>query len=267
MNIPSQPAQVYASQGWLSMPDWLGYGIAKGPTGVFLPFEEAREFARKLGLKSRKQWLLWKRGNRPANIPANPQTMYASAGWLSWADWLGYGKGQVHKTVLSQCFLPFEEARSYVWGLRLQNIGQWKEWSRTKRPPNIPSLPRIHYAADGWLSWRDWLGYGKGLGPVGEFLPFEEARSFVRKQRIPNSKQWHRWSKEHRPLSIPSHPECVYATKGWLSMSDWLGYEEGSKSLLRPVQIKKPKPTLQEPRERESMEHCAERKAPEDHSD
>jgi hypothetical protein len=39
----------------------------------FLPFEEAREFARKQQFTGHKQWVQWcKEGNRPKDVPAAP---------------------------------------------------------------------------------------------------------------------------------------------------------------------------------------------------
>jgi superfamily II DNA or RNA helicase len=56
----------------------------------YLSFEEAREFARNLNLKSAKEWYKWfKRGVRPENIPTNPDRTYKDKGWKSWADFLG----------------------------------------------------------------------------------------------------------------------------------------------------------------------------------
>ena len=31
-NIPSCPHQVYRDAGWVSMPDWLGYGVGRRPS-------------------------------------------------------------------------------------------------------------------------------------------------------------------------------------------------------------------------------------------
>ena len=57
----------------------------------FLPFEVARDLVWKAGLKSEEQWREWCRnGHCPATIPSNPRTKYASKGWVSWPDWLGY---------------------------------------------------------------------------------------------------------------------------------------------------------------------------------
>ena len=56
-----------------------------------MPFEEAREYVRKVGLKSHKEWLAWcKEGKRPSNIPSAPEQVYGRTVWVSWPDWLGY---------------------------------------------------------------------------------------------------------------------------------------------------------------------------------
>eukprot|EP00959_Pyramimonas_sp_CCMP1952_P353664 7409639-Pyramimonas_sp.AAC.1 len=42
---------------------------------------------------SQKEWQEWSAsGERPHDIPSNPYATYRNEGWLSWADWLGYGK-------------------------------------------------------------------------------------------------------------------------------------------------------------------------------
>ena len=89
-NIPSSPDRVYHDDGWISYPDWLGY---KGHAiGKMLPFAVARAIVRKLKLESREEWRAWsKSGQRPSNIPGNPNNTYSDDGWISMPDWLGYG--------------------------------------------------------------------------------------------------------------------------------------------------------------------------------
>ena len=58
----------------------------------FLPFEEARELVREVGLEGKEQWVEWcKDAARPADVPSHPHRTYKDTGWVSWADWLGYG--------------------------------------------------------------------------------------------------------------------------------------------------------------------------------
>lgn len=59
-------------------------------TTAFLPFEEARNWARSLGLCSVREWKALKSA-RPSNIPCNPNQTYAEQ-FTSYYDWLGYSK-------------------------------------------------------------------------------------------------------------------------------------------------------------------------------
>ena len=93
-NIPSSPYATYRDDGWISMPDWLGYeGRVVGKREDMLPFLVARAIVWKLKLKGQKEWLAWcnKTGQRPSNIPSNPFRTYRDDGWISMPDWLGYG--------------------------------------------------------------------------------------------------------------------------------------------------------------------------------
>lgn len=69
----------------------------------------------------------------------------------------------------------------------------------------------------------------RSLWEKEKFLPFKEARDFVRELKIKrklkfkNVKEWKAYSKSgKKPLNIPVHPEKVY--KIWIDWPDWLGY-------------------------------------------
>ena len=87
-DIPSS-AKILCRAGWNGWNDWLGSGGVRR-TG-WRPFEEARAFVQNLGLKSVvKDWRGYCRsGKKPTDIPSNPSTVYADAGWNGWGDWLG----------------------------------------------------------------------------------------------------------------------------------------------------------------------------------
>jgi hypothetical protein len=90
-DIPSDPSVTYRDDGWISWPDWLGFE-GRAPPGSMLPFVVGRAFARKLELKSEKEWREWRKsGQRPSDIPSCPDKTYRDDGWISWPDWLGYG--------------------------------------------------------------------------------------------------------------------------------------------------------------------------------
>jgi hypothetical protein len=91
-DIPAHPERAYCDDGWVSWPDWLGYGEGRILAKDMLPFAVGRAYVQKLKLRSKKEWEAWsKSGQRPSNIPAGPHNTYRDDGWISVQDWLGYG--------------------------------------------------------------------------------------------------------------------------------------------------------------------------------
>lgn len=78
--------------------------------GQWREFEEAREFARSLGLQSAREWETWaKSGERPEDIPRNPRVVAAYMDqWKGFRDWLGT------KNMQWGVWRPFEEAREFA---------------------------------------------------------------------------------------------------------------------------------------------------------
>lgn len=88
-NIRKLP-QVY--DGWVDWKDWLGSKRSvlrrkKSKKEKWLPFEEAREYARTLGLKSQVEWheYILIATDFPEGIRRSPN-QYVE--WISWFDWL-----------------------------------------------------------------------------------------------------------------------------------------------------------------------------------
>ena len=104
----------------------------------FLPFKEAREYARSLKLKSSKEWFAFcKSKDFPHNIPKTPGGAYANDGWDGFSDWLGTGKAKY--LMKKQGRLSFEEAREFVRSLHLSGIKDWWAYCKSgKKPAKIP---------------------------------------------------------------------------------------------------------------------------------
>ena len=94
-DIPVDPNRTYKKEGWISFGDWLGTdNVAHGKI-QYIPFKDARKFARSLKLKSVKEWRAYCRsGKKPSDIPT-AVTMYKE--WISWHDFLGYGPSKKKK--------------------------------------------------------------------------------------------------------------------------------------------------------------------------
>ena len=88
-HIPEDPSKFY--QQWAGWYDFLGI---KSPQREYVDFNTARNWARKLNLKSINDWIrITKHPNFPKNMPKSPWNQYIEARWTNWKgmpDFLGY---------------------------------------------------------------------------------------------------------------------------------------------------------------------------------
>ncbi|MBL1243962.1 MAG: DEAD/DEAH box helicase family protein [Sulfurimonas sp.] len=224
-DIPSSPNSTYKLSGWNGIPDWLG--TAKNIE--YLPFTEARDFVRNLGIKSGKEWLTYcKLGiegidKKPDNIPIYPHQFYRKDGWKNMKDWLRKGNG----------LKSFREARAFAISLGLKHRSEWQKYcvgkipNLEKKPEDIPRDPEGRYKKD-WINWNDWLTGDTGK-VQGEWRPFKEAKEFVRGLNLGGQVEWKKYCKgeltgyEQKPYNIPTSPAMIYKDEGWKDVADWLG--------------------------------------------
>lgn len=92
--VPTMPSKVYRDSGWKGFGDWLGSGYVHHSKRAYLSFEEAWEFAKALGLRSKTEWEAWCQGKLPGKPPrpifvhTNPRVRYRDQ-WPGWKAWLG----------------------------------------------------------------------------------------------------------------------------------------------------------------------------------
>ena len=143
-----------------------------------------------------------------------------------------------------QDYLPFEEARKFVHGLKLERVDEWKKYcenklkNKPKKPSNIPLYPHRVYKDKGWIDIQDWLKIRvkknvlvkkEVIVKKEKYLPFKEARAFVHKLELEGKKSWKRYCKgEYKdkislPSNIPKNPYSIYANQGWINTEDWIG--------------------------------------------
>jgi superfamily II DNA or RNA helicase len=201
------------------------------------PFEEARGFVHTLGLKSVSQWREFCQGklsalpNKPEDIPVNPDQLYRGTGWINFGDWLG--TGAIAPNLRE--YRSFKEARKFVHQLGFKIGGEWKLYcqgklpKKGKKPIDIPYTPDHVYEGKGWVNMGDWLGTGRVHNREKKFLPFKQARKFIRKLQIKSGAEWNLYckgklpGKGKKPDNIPVSPERTYMDKGWTGRGDWLG--------------------------------------------
>jgi hypothetical protein len=172
-DIPTNPNTAYAQDGWIGMGDWLGTGTIATHLRKYRPFQDARSFVCKLGLKSQSEWNNYSNSHRfPLDLPKAPHFVYADAGWRSWGDWLGTGR------TTKVDYLPFEQARAFARTLGLKTRNEWLGFARSaKRPRNVPVKPERIYASTGWS--------GSGIGLARGLLPLTCASTGPSRKLVP----------------------------------------------------------------------------------
>lgn len=206
------------------------------------PYEEAVAFAQSLGLKSRKEWQAYCRGERPdlskrpSDVPAGPTKSYRGvfqeAG--GWGAWLGTG----NKSRKYSENRPFVDALHFVQALNLQTSRQWMAYCRGElshlppKPADIPSDPRLVYR-------EEFAQNGKMPGWLGSFRErrtcrtYDETLAFVHSLGLKSEVEWRAYLRGDfphlpaKPSDIPPYPRKHYkdvfkSRGGWAA---WLNFE------------------------------------------
>jgi hypothetical protein len=187
----------------------------------WMPFSDARNFVRLLGLRSGLEWNEYLKQNKlPRNIPNRPSSVYSNEGWIGIADWLG-----IEPRTSGKIFMEFEDAREFIRNQNLQSREEYLKYlNSVSAAKDIPKYPNQAYKNNGWISWGDWLGTGRIADNLKEYKSFEEARIFARELKLLTRKSWEDLaSKNKLPSDIPKVPQHVYKSKGWKGFADFLG--------------------------------------------
>jgi hypothetical protein len=120
-------------------------------------------------------------------------------------------------------FITFHQARRITRKLGLKSKREWEKFCKSKdRPKNIPFNPHLTYKEYGWTNFPDFLGYKPGRS----FLPFEQAKEFVRSLGFKTTAEWKQYlTSGKRPKNIPSTPKIVYKGK-YKGLRDWVSLPE-----------------------------------------
>ena len=93
---------------------------------------------------------------------------------------------------------------------------EWNEYCKSgKLPKNVSSRPDFIYKkTKEWTNWGDFLGTGTVAHKDRVYLPFKEARDFVRSLNLKDQKEWDDYCKSgKKPDDIPFAPWHTY--KEW----------------------------------------------------
>ena len=216
--------------------------MSKGRKIDYRGFEEARDFARALGLRNKDEWTRYAKGElegfepKPKDIPSRVDKIYKGHGWSGFDDFLSTKKSkEVRKN-----YRPFEQARTFARSLRLGREDNWQLYIQGKFddrelcPTDIPNDPQEVYKDKGWTGWSDWLSEHYHPETI-VYRPFAEAREYVQNLKLKDVHEWETYrngediSRGECPKDIPVWPPRAYKEKGWTNWADWLGLKFGKR--------------------------------------
>jgi predicted helicase len=194
----------------------------------WMPFEEAREYVRGLGLKSNREWRRYSKNDLTLNIPTKPDLTYLNH-WNGWGDWLGY----VDNSTQYKNYPTYEQAREYIKFYKIRTFDDWREFAKSSEFPagHIPKTPQYYYRNKGWVSWGDFLETGNIANYKVEYMTFFEAKDFVQKLQLKSSVEYRMYclgkfkTLPQKPINLPVAVGEVYKGKGWKGFQDFLGYQ------------------------------------------
>lgn len=130
--------------------------------------------------------------------------------------------------------LTYDEGKEIVKKMGILTTLEWRNKAKTKElPSTIPKRPDLYYIDNGWISWSDWLGVEIVSNKNKKFISYDNAREIVHLLNIKSNNEWREICKNGgKPNNIPSNPDIVFKNNGWVSWSDWLGYDEKKLRIL-----------------------------------
>lgn len=216
-DIPIRPDYVYRNQGWQNFGDWLGTFRKRTQDREFLPYDEAKAFVQKLGLRNWQEWNKWSAGGeRPENIPSNPKIFYGEV--FDIYDWLGSSSKRVQRRDASVIW-DYDALRALLKENGVTSHGQYIEFRQKNAELHLPTQLKPYFRTQ-WQGAAHFFSLERN--PAG-MVTFEVAREYARKLRLNSSSDWKEKTKQiDFPSNIPFDPYSSYKNSGWKNWNDFL---------------------------------------------
>jgi superfamily II DNA or RNA helicase len=180
------------------------------------PFEEAREYARSMGINGTLEWFGKQNySNLPKDIPLAASSVYRKE-WTSWGDFLGTN----YVALFNREYLSYEDAKKVVVRYQFKNANDyWQACRSGIVPSDIPNTPHHVYKSQ-FEGYGEFLGTGAKSPKNHEYMSFIDAKQLMKKHKISSKSQFSEWSKTLRPTNFPSNPPKTYANL-WIGWPDF----------------------------------------------
>ena len=220
-----------------SINDWLDgrlitfdfHTVLVGLDG-YRPFEEARDWAVKQGIKTKEQWIekCRERGWLPVDIPRAPNAVYRAA-FSAHGGWGGFlGTNAVAPQLREYRSL---DAAS-EWAIK-QSLSSRSHWAQKCKEPgwlpaDIPRAPDLVYDSKAFRDkggWGGFLGTGTLAPSMHNFRSLTEAAAWAQQQGVSSQAEWIEKCRipGWRPIDIPAGPARAYGSD-FSAMGGWGGF-------------------------------------------
>ena len=192
------------------------------PETNYVSLKEAKRILKKLNIKSVNELIINKEKLKKLRVPINPLSVYAHRkddNWMGLPDYFGRKSKTTNRN-----YLTYKEAKKILSKLNIKNQREWREYSKSKRPDNIPGAPQKVYKRSGdWIGWNNFLG-NKNISKYQiEYVSYKKAKTILKRLGISKYSSWRNFCEDgKRPVNIPWNPKIKYKND-WISWDDFLG--------------------------------------------
>ena len=186
LNIPKAPGNTYDE--WENWPTFLGVHKPSGKHNYF-NYEDAKKFIKKFNFKKFDDYAEYIRSHkRDLRLPSKPMLKYKNKGWINIAEFLGT------KKVYKGNWLSYKEAEKFAHRLKIKKAFQW---SKIKRPLNIPRSPNLIYKGKGWKNWSTFLNANIREVSNKEYVSQNILKKFLIEKNIRSKAEYGRYAKKN----------------------------------------------------------------------
>ena len=188
------------------------------PSLDFAPYNEVKKFVQKNNIKTLSQWIkVYKERKIPRKYPRSLISVYRK-------DWEGsavfFNTKNPSKKVLN--YLNYKDLEKIICKKNFNNRYEYIKFvKKNNKQFEYPLGPDSIYADKGWKDWGTFLGK---VPKYRDYVSFNEAKKYFKKNNISSSYFWSLFKKNNKiPDNIPRKPDVTYNKKGWKGWSNFLG--------------------------------------------
>ena len=188
------------------------------PSIGFATYEEIKKYVQKNNIKTLKQWYsIYKERKIPRKYPRSIMSIYKK-------NWEGsavfFNTKNPSRKVLN--YLNYKDLEKIILKKNFNNAYEYKKFvKKNNKEFEYPLGPDRIYVDKGWKDWGTFLGKPPRYR---DYVSFNEAKKYFKRNRILSSSSWAEFKKRNKiPDNIPKKPSFTYEGKGWKGWSNFLG--------------------------------------------